>query len=264
MDLKAVQAAAEQAAISAGEVLRPLFDHPHEEKTKANIYDVVTEGDIAAEAAILPILRGAFPEFSIVSEEGGGSDLGSEYAWHIDPIDGTTNFANNIPYFSVSIALADRNLRPVVGVVYMPIIGELFSAAQGFGATRNGQSIQVSRTADMRRAVMASGFPTDRHTVSADLNNLEHWRGMLWSVRDLRRFGSAALDLAYVACGRLDGFWERRIHSWDVLAGICLIQEAGGTVTDYHGGEANAFSGEQVVASNGRLHQEMLRVLQGE
>ncbi len=262
MDLKAVQAAAERAALSAGEVLRPLFNHPHEEKIKANIYDVVTEGDLAAEAAILPILQQAFPEFGILSEEGGGED-GGEYQWHIDPIDGTTNFANNIPFFSVSIALADRDLRPVVGVVYMPILGELFSAAQGHGATLNGQPIHVSRTADMRRAVMSSGFPTDRHTVEGDLNNLRHWRDMLWAVRDMRRFGSAALDLSYVACGRLDGFWERRIHSWDVLAGICVVQEAGGTVTDIGGGTAKAFSGEEVVASNGLLHGDMLKVLQG-
>lgn len=263
MDWKAIQAVAEQAALRAGDVLRPLFDQPHKEQTKANIYDVVTEGDLASEAAIVPILREAFPQFDIVSEEGGGIERGGEYAWHIDPIDGTTNFANNIPFFSVSIALADRNLNPVVGVVHMPILGELFSAAHGRGASLNGKPIHVSGTLDMHRAVMASGFSTQRHALPYELNNLKHWREMLWQVRDLRRFGSAALDLAYVACGRLDGFWERHIHSWDVLAGICLIHEAGGSVTDYTGGLEKALSGEEVVASNALLHGDMLKVLQG-
>jgi myo-inositol-1(or 4)-monophosphatase len=263
VDLKAIQAAAEAAALAAGGVLRPLFDQPHDEKIKANIYDVVTEGDLAAEAAIIPVLRAAFPQFGIVSEEGGGEASESEYAWYIDPIDGTTNFANNIPLFSVSIALADRALRPVVGVVYMPMLGELFSAAQGLGAALNGKPIRVSAVSDMQRAVMSSGFSTQRHTLPENLNNVRHWREMLWRVRDLRRFGSAALDLAYVASGRLDGFWELHIHSWDVLAGICLIQEAGGTVTDYVGTAAGALSGAQVVASNGLLHADMLQVLQG-
>lgn len=261
MNLKAIQAVAEQAALHAGTVLRPLFDQPHEEQTKSNIYDVVTEGDLAAEAAILPLLRDAFPEFGIVSEEGGGFEGSGEYAWHIDPIDGTTNFANNIPFFSVSIALADRQLNPVVGVVYMPILNEMFSAAHGHGATLNGKPIHVSGLGELSRAVMASGFPTTRHTLPEELNNVRHWREMLWRVRDLRRFGSAALDLSYVACGRLDGFWERHIHSWDVLAGICLVREAGGTVTDYAGGVGKAVTGAEVIASNALLHAEMLAVL---
>jgi len=267
VNLQTVRSAAEQAALRAGEVLRPLFDQPHQEQIKSNIYDVVTEGDLAAEAAILPVLKAAFPQFGFVSEEGAagfsGDGVGAEFLWHIDPIDGTTNFANNIPFFSISIALADQALNPLVGVVYMPILGELFSAAQGHGATLNGKPIHVSGTVDMKRAVMSSGFPTARHTLPEDQNNLKQWRDMLWAVRDLRRFGSAALDLAYVACGRLDGFWERHIHSWDCLAGICLIQEAGGTVTDYHGVPERALTGAEVVASNSLLHAGMLDVLHG-
>lgn len=262
VDLKAVQATAERAALAAGDALRPLFNSPHTEQTKTNIYDVVTEGDLAAEAAILPVLQAAFPQFGIISEEGGGESGDAEYLWHIDPVDGTTNFANNIPLFSVSIALADRARRPLVGVIYMPMLGELFSAAAGAGATLNGKPIRVSGTVEMQRAVMASGFSTQRHTLPEDRNNLRQWRDMLWRARDLRRFGSAALDLAYVACGRLDGFWERGIHSWDVLAGICLIREAGGTVTDYSGAEAQALAGEEIVASNSLLHAAMLAVLQ--
>ena len=264
LDLQAVRAVAEQAALRGGEVVMPLFNQPHNESTKANIYDVVTEGDKAVEAAIIPFLREAYPQFGIVSEEGGGADFETgDYAWHIDPIDGTTNFANNIPFFSISIALADRALNPVVGVVYNPVNREMFSAAHGQGATLNGMPIHASRLSDMNRAVMATGFSTRRHTLPEEVNNLREFREMLWRVRDLRRFGSAALELAFVACGRLDGFWERHMNSWDVLGGVMLILEAGGAVSDYSGGMDQLLRGREVVASNGLLHAEILAVLNG-
>jgi myo-inositol-1(or 4)-monophosphatase len=261
MDLQAIRTAVETIARQAGAAIMPFYDQPHQEVTKSNIYDVVTEGDKASEAVIVPALRAAFPDYRIVSEEGGGSDTdaAAEYAWYVDPIDGTTNFANNIPFFCVSIALADRNLVPLVGVVYNPVYGEMFSAARGYGATFNNRPIHVTRTPDLSRAVLSTGFAYDRHT-AAD-NNLAHWEAMLMAARDMRRFGSAALDLAFVAAGRLDGYWERPLHSWDCLAGLLLVEEAGGQTSDYSGAKTELYSGAEVVGTNGLLHARVLEVL---
>ena len=190
---------------------------------------------------------------------GSDTDAAAEYAWYVDPIDGTTNFASNLPFFSVSIALAGRDLVPLVGVVYNPVYGEMFSAARGFGATFNGRPIHVTGTAELSRAVLSTGFSYDRHT--AAYNNLAQWEAMLMEARDMRRFGSAALDLAFVAAGRLDGYWERPLHSWDCLAGLLLVEEAGGQTSDYSGGKANLYSGAEVVATNGLLHDRVLAVL---
>ncbi|MEP7292481.1 MAG: inositol monophosphatase family protein [Chloroflexota bacterium] len=261
MDLQAVRAALEEIAYNAGEAVMQFYDQPHAETIKANIYDVVTEGDKASEAVIVPALQKLFPDYPIVSEEGGGgkNNTSAEAGFYVDPVDGTTNFANNIPFFSVSIALAARDLTPLVGVVYNPVYRETYSAARGFGATFNGRALHVSRTAELNRAVLASGFPTQRHTL-AD-NNLPQWEAMLMQVRDLRRFGSAALELAFVAAGRFDGYWEKHIHSWDCLAGLLLVQEAGGTTTDTSGGTDQLYTGAAVVASNGLIHDRMLQVL---
>ncbi len=262
MDLQAIRTAVEAVAREAGAEVMQHYNQPHQETIKANIYDVVTEGDKASEAVIVRQLQDAFPQYPILSEEGGGADAGSasaDYAWHVDPIDGTTNFANNIPFFSISIALAARDLTPVVGVVYNPVYDEMYSAARGFGATFNGQAMHVTQTGDLSRAVLGSGFTTNRHTV-AD-NNIAQWDAMLLVVRDLRRFGSAALDLAFVAAGRLDGFWETYINSWDCLAGLLLVQEAGGTTSDYSGATTNLYTGRALVATNGLLHDGVLAVL---
>lgn len=262
-DLQSIRAAAEAIAVRAGEAVMQYFDQPHEEEVKSNIFDVVTEGDKASEAVIIPALREAFP-YPIVSEEGGGgaADDAAEYRWFVDPIDGTTNFATNLPFFSISIALADRHLNPVVGVVYNPVYRELFSAAKGHGATLNGRPIHVTNTSDLKHAVLSTGFSYHRHTVED--NNLRQWEQMLMAVRDLRRFGSAALDLCFVAAGRLDGYWEKHIHSWDCLAGILCVMEAGGRATDYSGGTERLLTGEELVATNGRLHEAVLRVLNGQ
>ena len=262
-DLQPIRAAVEAIAREAGTAVMRFYDQPHEETIKSNIYDVVTEGDKASEAVIVRALRELFPQYPIISEEGGGagdSDSASaEYAWYVDPVDGTTNFANNIPFFSISIALAARDLTPVVGVVYNPVYQEMFSAARGCGAAFNGRAIHVTRTADLQRAVLASGFTTQRHVLKD--NNLPQWEAMLMQTRDLRRFGSAALDLAFVAAGRLDGFWEKYIHAWDCLAGLLLVQEAGGRTTDYSGGTADLYMGAAIVATNGLIHDRVLDVL---
>lgn len=261
MDLQAMRVAVEAVARAAGAAAMQFYNQPHQEVIKSNIYDVVTEGDKASEAVIVPGLRALAPQYPIVSEEGGGGafDADAAYAWHVDPIDGTTNFANNLPFFSVSIALADRDLVPVLGVVYNPVYDELFSAARGFGATLNGQPLHVTRQADLRRTVLSSGFPYNRHN-NPD-NNLAQWEAMLMEVRDLRRFGSAALDLCFVAAGRLDGYWEKGVHSWDCLGAIMVIHEAGGKVTDYSGGIERLYNGAEIVATNGLIHERVLAVL---
>jgi myo-inositol-1(or 4)-monophosphatase len=261
MDLQAIRVATAEIARNAGAVLMTYLNQPHLEEIKQNIFDVVTEGDRASEAVIVPALREAYPQYAIVSEESGADAniRDAEYAWYIDPLDGTTNFANNLPFFSVSIALADRDLNPVVGVVYTPIYDELYSAARGFGATLNDKPIHVSRTDHLSRCVIATGFPYSRHVVPD--NNLREWNVMLMRCRDLRRIGSAALELGFVAAGRLDGFWEKHINSWDCLAGILCVQEAGGRTTDYDGGTTQLYTGKAIVASNGLIHDQMMTVL---
>lgn len=260
IDLQAVRVIAEQIAQDAGAEVMRYFNQPHQETQKSNVFDVVTEGDKASEAVIVPALRAAFPDFGLVSEEGDSTEIAdAEYVWYIDPIDGTTNFAANLPLFAVSIGLADRHMRPVVGVVYNPFYRELFSAASRHGATLNGQPLHVTKTATLERAVLSTGFPYQRHILAE--NNLPQFEAMMLRARDVRRLGSAALDLAFTAAGRLDGFWEKYIHPWDVIAGLCLIQEAGGTMTDYSGGTEHLYSGAEIVVSNGLLHSELLAIL---
>jgi myo-inositol-1(or 4)-monophosphatase len=196
-----------------------------------------------------------------VAEEGGGSGASAEeaeYFWYIDPVDGTTNFANNIPYFAVSIAMADRHMNPLVGVVLNPVYNELFSAARGYGATLNGKTLHVSSAETLNKSILCTGFPYSR--VTNPDNNLNRWANFLPRVRDLRRFGSAALDLCFVAAGRFDGYWESWLNPWDCMAGMICVLEAGGTITDYSGGTKN-LNGSQLVVSNGRIHAQMLDVI---
>jgi myo-inositol-1(or 4)-monophosphatase len=263
MDLQSIRANVEAIARRAGAAMMVYFDQPHQEVIKQNIFDVVTEGDKASEAVIVPALRAAYPDFAIVSEESGAdANVGdAEYVWYIDPLDGTTNFATNFPFFSVSIALADRNRLPLVGVVYNPVYDEMFSAARGFGATLNGKPLHVSTTDDLRRCVLATGFPYLRQTLTD--NNVREWNAMLMAARDLRRMGSAALDMCFVAAGRLDGYWEKHINSWDCLAGLLAITEAGGKVSDFDGGTEQLYTGKAIIATNGLIHDAVMQILNG-
>jgi myo-inositol-1(or 4)-monophosphatase len=266
MDLQTTRAIAIQIAQRAGDTLMQFYDKPHQEATKSNRFDLVTEGDKASEKVILQGLREHFPEHHIFSEESGAMGAPANRAecfWYVDPVDGTTNYASNLPFFSVSIAMADRQMRPLVGVVYNPVYKEMYSAARGFGATMNGKTLQVTSTPVLERAVLISGFPYDRQTNPN--NNLREWAEFLMRSRDLRRFGSSALDLCFVASGRADGYWENSLHAWDALAGILCVSEAGGQVSDYSGGTNHLYAGGEieVVASNGRLHHQMLSVLGG-
>jgi myo-inositol-1(or 4)-monophosphatase len=222
----------------------------------------VTGTDTDAEALITRRLRGVFPNHRILGEESRGKDWRAwnepgPPMWLIDPLDGTVNFAHGFPYVGVSLALLVEG-RPVVGVVYDPLRDETFAASAGSGTTRNGQPVYVSSVEQLADAFLATGFPYNRRT-AADNNTrrLDHFLRRCYGVR---RAGAAVLDLSYVACGRLDGFWEIGLHPWDVAAASLIVQEAGGRVTDFEGG-ANYLSGEFFLASNGLIHDEMLRVI---
>ncbi len=263
--LTAIRDTAAEIARSAGALLRDAYDRPRQIDYKGTV-DLVTQADRAAEEIILTALRREFPHHAILAEESGQiipltpSQDGAGLVWLIDPLDGTTNFAHAFPVFAVSIALRDA-IGPLVGIVYDPLRDECFSAIREQGATVNGKPIRVSTINQLQRSLLATGFPYDRHT--AEDNNTAALGVFLRRAQGIRRAGAAAIDLAYVACGRLDGYWEMRLHPWDVAAGVLLVREAGGRVTGYRAAaqEEDIFGGAQVVASNGLIHEEMLAVL---
>ncbi len=245
-------------AREAGALVRQGFGKVQRLEFKGAV-NPVTETDTAAEALILSRLRAAFPEHAILGEETGGSPWNVPGPiWLVDPLDGTNNFAHGFPHFAVSLGLmVGGELQ--VGVVYDPLRDELFAAQRGAGATLNGTSIRVSATARLTDAFLATGFGYNRR-VAAD-NNTRMLDCFLRRSQGVRRAGSAALDMAYVACGRFDGYWESYLSPWDLAAGVLLVQEAGGRASDYGGGTAYLFSGREVLVSNGLIHAEMLRVL---
>lgn len=219
-------------------------------KHKSSLSDLVTVADQESEAAILSILKWQFPDHSFLAEESGLNERASEYLWVIDPLDGTTNFAHQYPVLAVSIGLF-HNGSPLLALVYNPISKELFEAEKGKGAYLNGNKIAVSNVNELTKALLATGFAYDRlKTPETNYREFTHFTNMTQGVR---RAGSAALDLAFVACGRLDGYWERGIQAWDMAAGMLLVTEAGGEVTNYDGSPVDIYSG-RIVASNGKIH----------
>jgi myo-inositol-1(or 4)-monophosphatase len=262
MDSQATLAKAESIAREGGAILREYYQKPREFSLKGEV-DLVTEADRAVEAHIVNALKIAFPQYSIVAEEGNEYSPGkgaSDYYWYVDPVDGTTNFSHRLPHFSITLALAGIDRKPEIGVVYDPIRDECFTAYKGGGAYLNGTKIAVSTTSDLISALLCTGFPYDRRT--SPENNLKEFNKMILRVQGVHRLGSAALDLAYVACGRLDGYWETKLNLWDCLAGVLLVQEAGGKVTDYRESENLLYQKRpQVLASNGLIHNEMSIVL---
>ena len=244
-----------ETAHEAGAILRAEFARPKKISYKGEV-DIVTESDRRSEALIVSRLRERFPEHGIVAEEGGGRAAASaKYCWHVDPLDGTTNFAHGYPCFAVSIGLLGDG-EPVVGAVFNPASDELFTAARGEGAYLNGNVIHVSPIEKLAYSLVATGFPTHQRKNSANI--AYYWEFTLRS-HGVRRDGSAALDLCSVACGRFDGFWEFGLNSWDTAAGILVIREAGGTVTDLAGGPYRV-GGGSILASNGHIHEEMREV----
>ena len=248
----------------AGSVLLKNFRQPIARSFKSSDIDIVTAADKETEAYIVPELLKLTPTYHIVGEEGGGQGASrdtADYLWFVDPLDGTVNFASNIPYFAVAIALVDKAMTPLLGVIYEPNRDEMFTAIQCNGSFLNGQRLQVSDTHELSQAVLTSGFAYDRRT-NPD-NNLAQWNAFTLIARDMRRFGSAALDLCAVAAGRGDGYWERHLNPWDAVAGMLIAREAGAIVTDYEGGDMPHTGADgRYVAANPTLHPKMLEVIQ--
>lgn len=250
----------------AGAGILTYLDVPVEQTTKGNATDIVTVADRETEALIVSTLLEQYPTHHIQGEEGGGMGADAdtaEYVWYIDPLDGTTNFASKIPHFSVSIALADNQLNPLVGAVYDPNRDELYSAIKGEGAWLNGKPIHVSPTLDLGNSIVVSGFPYHKWT-NPD-NNLKEWSRFVVRTRGMRRTGSAALDACYVAVGRFEGYWERYINSWDIMAGALIVQEAGGKISNYKGEVTpTLLDDREIVMSNGHIHPAMVELLSAE
>ncbi len=242
------------AAREAGEVLRKGFGWQHSVRYKGEV-DLVTEVDEQAERVIKEILLGAFPSYGMLAEESGRSSGQEDARWIVDPLDGTTNYAHGLPIFCVSIAL-ERAGEVVVGVVHDPMRQETYLAERGGGATLNGEPMRVSDTDELIQALIATGFPYDRAEMPEALELFGRFAAI---TRGMRRLGSTALDLCYVAAGRLDGYYERGIWAWDIAAGSLILEEAGGKVTDYRGAGLN-LEGRQIVASNGYLHSAMMEL----
>ena len=248
---------AERASRSAGKLLRDMLGSALGVRSKGLRSNLVTEADTASERLIRDIVSADFPDDAILGEEGGASGDARRGRWIVDPLDGTTNYAHGYRCFSVSIAYESADGLQA-GVVYDPMADELFSAAAGGGAHLNGERLRVSARSDLRDGLLVTGFPP----VGADddLENLRVMGRFMRRAQAIRRDGSAALDLCYVAAGRFEGFWEAGLHAWDVAAGALIVSEAGGRVSDYAGAPLRIDCGE-LVASNGLVHDAMLDVL---
>lgn len=248
---------ARTASLRAGRILRENVGGRREISFKGEI-NLVTEMDMRSEREIVSILREVFPDHGIMAEEETTIRNGSAFTWIIDPLDGTTNYAHGYPNFAVSIAL-EKDGEMIIGVVYDPLRDELFTAQKGGGAHLNGRPIRVSANDRLIRSLLATGFPYDRTT--SERNNLNHFNALLMASQEVRRSGSASLDLCSVASGRLDGYWELKLQPWDVAAGSLIVREAGGTVSDFSGIRFS-INDREIVASNGVIHSQMVEVLQ--
>jgi myo-inositol-1(or 4)-monophosphatase len=250
-------------AIEAGALIREFYEKGVATEYKGEA-DIVTEADRASEQLIVERLHSRFPTHGVFGEEGSRNQMDSEYRWYIDPVDGTTNFAHGYPVFCVSIGLEhrpkglapDRDGQIVAGIIYDPTRNELFVTEKGKGAYLNGRRIQVSRTATLSESLLATGFPSRKRHQNP---NIHFYQEITLRSHGVRRAGSAALDLSYVACGRFDGYWEFNLNPWDVAAGALLVTEAGGTIT-YFDGSPFKLESKQILASNGLIHKELMTV----
>ncbi len=245
------------AAKAAGAILKEGLGAIHQIRYKPGEYNLVTEIDTRSERTIIDMIRAEYPDHTFLAEESGLTEAQPEFRWIIDPLDGTVNYAHGLPVFCVSIALEIRG-EIALGVIYHPILDELFTAEKGDGAFLNGNPISVSHESDFTKTLLVTGFPYNsrinpHHTI-------DHFINFVKAGRPIRRLGSAALDLAYLACGRMDAFWEVSLNAWDVAAGSLLLTEAGGKITDLSGNPWTVYT-EALLASNGHVHEDMLRVL---
>jgi myo-inositol-1(or 4)-monophosphatase len=254
--MKDFLAVAAEAARKAGGILKDNIHGAREITYKGDI-NLVTEMDTRSERAVVGILHESFPGHGIIAEEETTIRNESGYTWIIDPLDGTTNYAHGYPCFSVSIALKHEG-DVITGVVYDPMRDELFTAQKGQGAFLNGKRIKVSTIDVLIKSLLATGFPYDRKV--SEKNNLDYFHDLLMASQEVRRDGSAALDLCSVAAGRFDGFWELKLKPWDVAAGSLIVLEAGGRITDLSGSTFDIFS-DEVLASNGIIHGQMVEIL---
>ncbi len=221
--------------------------------------DLVTDADRASEKHLVERISARFPDHAIVAEEGSRKEADGEYIWYVDPLDGTNNYAHGLPFFCVSIGVLSIKLKRVVaGVVYNPFLGELFTAVRGGGAFLNDEPIRVSGLDDIGVSLVATGFPYDK--ALSENNNLKEFSRIILRIQGIRRMGAAAIDLCYVACGRIDGYWEGKLKPWDMAAGSLIVEEAGGRVTTYNGGPFHPEYPE-IVASNGKIHEQLFRLL---
>ncbi len=246
-----------EAAKAAGAVIQQYYQGIFKIESKDGINNLVTEVDQHSESVIIDIIKRDFPQHSIISEEVGELMQESEYQWIIDPIDGTVNFAHGIPICCVSIGLRHEG-KMILGVVYNPLMNEFFFAERGKGAFLNDQRIKVSQKADFKTACLVTGFPykwpeTKEHPIKV-------FERMILQGLPVRRLGSAAIDLCWVACGRFDGFWEYYLNSWDVAAGYLIVREAGGRISNFDGTDTTIFD-KETLATNGLIHEQMLQVI---
>ncbi len=256
--LSKIKPVAQKIALEAGEMILRNYGRVHVIRQKgSHAINLVTDVDQKSEAFIVGRLRKEFPDHQIMAEEGSLSKSPSPYRWLIDPLDGTTNYAHGFPFFCVSLGLQYKE-ETVLGFVYAPMLREFFIAEKGKGAALNGKKIRVSTETKLGRSLLATGFPYDVR--EAKQNNLNYFSAFLTRSRAIRRAGSAAIDLCYVACGRFDGFWELRLMPWDLAAGVLMVEEAGGKVTDFSGKKLNLFEGD-TAASNGKIHSALLKVI---
>jgi myo-inositol-1(or 4)-monophosphatase len=246
----------ESIAREAGSLLMGHFRRRVKIEYKGDV-DLVTVADRQSEALILERIRQHFPAHDVMGEEGTRIETGSDYKWYVDPLDGTTNFAHGFPVFCVSLAVEHRGAR-IAGVVYDPTRDELFAAEKGSGACLNGEAIHVSSTAKLAECLVATGFPSHKRHQNP---NIYFYHQITLRSHGVRRAGSAALDLCNVAAGRFDGFWEFNLNPWDTAAGVLLVEEAGGRVTDFAGGPFQIASRE-TLASNGHVHNALLAEFQ--
>jgi len=256
VDLERIRAVGLAAAARAGEVLLHYWGKTHNIEKKGAI-DLVTEADVASEKAIIKLIRSVFPDHTIVAEESGVTVGTGSCEWIIDPLDGTTNYAHGLPDFTVSIAFAYEGTL-VFGSVLGPVTEELFCALRGRGAHLNGRPIHVSSTQTLMESLLVTGFPYDLKPVIRPM--MERFELCLMAAQGVRRLGSAALDLCYVACGRFEGFWEQNLAPWDTAAGAVIVREAGGSISDFSN-EPYTIDKREILATNGFVHEELVQLL---
>lgn len=242
-----------KATEASGKILQQYFDGPFEVTSKSSINDLVTEVDKKSEAAIISVIKETYPDHFILSEEVGELKTGSSIKWIIDPIDGTVNFANGIPICCISIGI-EKDGEMVLGAVYNPFMNELFIAEKGKGATLNDKSIRVSSKTDIEKTCLVTGFPYQWQEIPH--NPLLAFESIVKRGIPVRRLGSAAIDLCWVACGRFDGFYEHHLQPWDSAAGSLIVTESGGKITDFSGNPYSPYN-KQVLATNGHIHQAL-------